>query len=185
MSMFNRFFLTLTVFAVLVVPQTVFAEDKETAIKIAVVDLEKIISDSSAGKSIQKQLKTRRESFQKEFSGRENKLMTAQKALAQEKKDITPEEFSKKRQDFEKQLLETRNLFQKRRSALDKGLGNALADLRKNIIQVTAEVADEGGFQVVLTRSSVVVIQKEMDITESVLKRLNKKISNIKLDVDQ
>lgn len=182
--MFNRLYLLgLCALSLLVFPQTVKAQSDAAPLKIAVVDVEKIINDSSAGKSVQTQLTKSREAFQKEFLGRENELMAAQKKLVQQKQEISPEDFNKKRQDFEKQLSGTRNLFQKRRSALDKGLGNALSSLRKNIIQVTAEVADEGGFQVVLTRSSVVVIQKEMDITEAVLSRLNKKISNIKLDV--
>ena len=154
-------------------------------LKIAVVDVEKVISDSKAGKSIQEQLSSRRESFQKEFSARENNLMNSEKTLIEQKKSITAEEFTKKRKEFEKQLLETRGLFQKRRNSLDKGLGSALAQLRKNIIQVTAEVADEEGYQVILTRDSVVIVQKEMEITDKVLARLDKKIQNIKLDVAQ
>ena len=53
---------------------------------------------------------------------------------------------------------------------------------RKKIIEVTASIADEKKYQVVLTRDSVVIVQKEMDITKEVLSRLNKKISKIKLD---
>ena len=185
--MFNRLhLLALCLLAFVAFPHLANAQDGSAPLKIAVVDVEKIINESSAGKSVQTQLAKSRESFQKEFTGRENKLMAAQKKLVQEKQDISPEEFSKKRKAFEQQLLETRNLFQKRRSSLDKGLGNALSNLRKNIIQVTAEVADEGKFQVVLSRSSVVVIQKEMDITQTVFKALKQEgflISNLMLAV--
>mgnify|MGYP001268119220 CR=1 FL=1 len=177
---FRKFLaLALACITLLVFPVMAYAQDS----KIAVVDVEKILNVSKAGKSIQEQLKKRRESFQKEFSARENNLMNAEKTLVQQKSDLSPEEFAKKRKEFEKQLLETRNLFQKRRNSLDKGLGDALSTLRKNIIQVTAEVSDKNKYQVVLTRDSVVIVQKEMDITEKVLDRLNKKISNIKLDV--
>lgn len=153
--------------------------------KIAVVDVEKILNDSMAGQSIQKQLADRREAFQKEFSARENNLVNAEKVLLEQKKDLSPDEFATKRKDFEKQILETRNLFQKRRNSLDKGLGTALGELRKSVIQVAAEVADEEKYQVVLTRDSVVIVQKEMDITDKVLSRLDKKTQNIKLDVEQ
>ena len=179
--MSNRLnFAYLLLFAFLVMmPLPAFAAD----MKFAVVDVEKILNDSKAGKSIEKQLTDRREAFQKEFSSRENTLVAAEKSLVEEKKTLSAEEFSKKRASFEKQFLETRNLFQKRRNSLDKGLGNALAQLRKNIIQVTAEIADEEGYQVVLTRDSVVIVAKEMEITQKVLSRLNKKVQNIKLDV--
>jgi Skp family chaperone for outer membrane proteins len=172
-------FIFLAVFSVLIAPVSAYAQD----VRIAVVDIEKVLNESKAGKSVQSQLKNRREAFQKEFSERENKLMAAEKILVQQKTDLSAEEFTKKRKEFEQQLLETRNLFQKRRNSLDKGLGNALTDLRKNIIEVTASVADEAKYQVVLTRDSVVIVQKEMDITNEVLSRLNKKISSIKLNV--
>lgn len=151
--------------------------------KVAVVDIDKVLNESKAGKSIQKQLSTRREAFQKEFSKRENDLMTAQKSLAEKKKELSTEEFQKQRQKFEKKLLETRNLFQKRRNSLDKALSIAFAQLRKNIIEVTASIADKNGFNLVLTRDSVVIVQKEMEITDKVLESLNSKIDHIKLDV--
>lgn len=153
-------------------------------VNIAVVDVEQILTNSSAGKSVQQQLKTRREAFQKEFSARENNLMNAQKSLVAQKESLSPEEFNAKRKDFESQILETRSLFQKRRNSLDKGLSNALAELRKNIIQVTAEVSNENSYQIVLTRDSVVIVEKELDITEDVLTRLNAKVSNISLGLE-
>ena len=161
--------------AVFVLTPSVYAAD----MKFAVVDVEQILNDSKAGKSIEKQLTDRRESFQKEFSTRENNLVSAEKKLIEEKKSLSAEDFAEKRKEFEKQFLETRNLFQKRRNSLDKGLGSALAQLRKSIIQVTAEIADEEGYQVVLTRDSVVIVAKEMEITQKVLARLNKTVKSI------
>ncbi len=152
-------------------------------IKIAVVDVEQLLSSSKAGNSIQSQLTSRRESFQKEFKSRETNLMNAEKTLVEQKQSMSAEDFAAKRKDFEKQLYETRSLFQKRRNSLDKGLGNALDQLRKSIIQVTAEISEEQGFQVVLTRDSVVIVEKEMDITQAVLARLDKRMASINLDI--
>ncbi len=178
MSYFARLFLATFLLSLFFVPNFAMAE----GIKIAVVDVDKVLNDSKAGESIQKQLSVRRENFQKEFAGHENNLMKTEKALLKKKKNSSAEEFAKARKDFEKQILETKNLFQKRRNSLDKGLAKALSKLRKSIIQVTAEIADEDKYQVVLTRDSVVIIEKGMDITAKVLKRLNKKTPDIKLD---
>jgi Skp family chaperone for outer membrane proteins len=180
MMTLNKILYVLIIAAALVAhPLSVRADET----KMAVVDVEKILSESKAGKSIQAQLNSRRETFQKEFSKRENDLMNAEKALVQQKPDLSADAFEKKRQEFERNLLETRSLFQKRRNSLDKGLGDALATLRKNIVEVIAEISDKENYQIVLTRDSVVIVEKEMDITETVLARLDKKITNIKLDV--
>lgn len=151
---------------------------------IAIVDIEQVSSQSLAGQSIQTQLKDRRTAFQKEFSAREDNLMNTEKLLIEEKNNLSAEEFSQKRQEFEKQLLETRNLFQKRRNSLDKGVGEALSQLRKQIIEVTAEIADKENYNMVLTRESVVIVETEMDITEKVIAALNKKLSKIPLNVE-
>lgn len=176
-----KYFLT-TLFVAIMIASGVSASWAQQS-KIAVVDIEKILNESKAGKSIQSQLKSRRETFQKEFSKRENDLMESEKKLVAEKSSLSAEAFATKRRNFERQLLETRNLFQKRRNSLDKGLTLALTNLRKNIIEVTAEVSDEAKYQVVLTRDSVVIVEKSMDITDKVLQRLNSKVGNIKLEI--
>lgn len=170
---------------VMFLTQAANAQDSKASLNIAVVDVEKILSQSKAGKSIQRQLTSRRETFQKEFSKREDDLMNAEKVLIEQQKTMSADEFATKRKEFEKKLLETRNLFQKRRNSLDKGLGNALSQLRKGVIQNAAEVADEENYAVVLTRDSVVIVEKELDITDKVLARLNKNIADIKLEIKE
>ena len=63
-------------------------------------------------------------------------------------------------------------------------MGNALAQLRKHIINVAAEVSNEEGYQMVLTRDSVVIVEKEIDITDTVLTRLNANVSNISINAN-
>lgn len=148
---------------------------------IAIVDVDRLLSDSEAGKSVQSQHTKKREGFQKEFTALENKLMTNQKNLVSEKDSLSPEEFTKKREALQKELQETGRLFQKRRNALDKGLADAFKTLRKVIIETTAEISQEKKFDLVITRESVVIVDKKMDITEEVLSRMNKKVTSIPL----
>lgn len=151
--------------------------------KIAVVDIEKLLNESKAGKSIAQQIQDKQASFQKEFSAKEKELIDAQKKLSDEKKSLTAEEFVKKRKEFEEKLIETRKLFQKRRTDLDRALSDGLLQLRKNVVETTAALADKNGYDVVITRDSVVIADKTLDITEQVLSDLNAKIDNIKLSL--
>lgn len=167
-----------------VLPGGAMAQDASTSQTIAVVDVDRLLSDSKAGKSIQDQHSKKRETFKKEFSKLEEKLIAAEKQLVKDKDSLSPEEFIKKRQGFEKEFQETRRLFQKRRNALEKGLADAFQMLRKIIIQTTADVSDEHKLDIVVTRKSVVIVDKKMDITDEVLKRMNKKISTIPLKVE-
>lgn len=150
---------------------------------IAVVDIDKLLNESKAGQSIAKQVQDKQAAFQKEFSTKEKELLDAQKTLAEQRQSLSTEEFAKKRKEFEDKLLETRKLFQKRRTDLDRALSEALLQLRKNVIEVTAAVAQKHDYDIVLTRDSVVIAEKALDITEPVLNDLNAKVSNIKLSL--
>jgi len=171
--------LRFLILALVFLPSVSYAQ----TVKIAVVDLEKVLSQSLAGQSIQEQLKQRRTEFQKEFSAREDGLMNAEKTLIQQKSELSNDEFSQKRKEFETKLLETRNLFQKRRNALDKGVNNALAKLRKTIVEVTAKISEQDNYNVVLTKDSVVLVETEMDITNKVMQTMNQDLPNIPLEI--
>ncbi len=177
----SKTLLRLLLLCVFLSPNIVWAQN----MRIAIVDVEKVSSQSKAGQSIQKQLKERRTAFQKEFATREDNLAKAEKTLIEEKNTVSADEFAAKRKEFEAQLLETRNLFQKRRNSLDKGVGNALAELRKSIVETTATIADRDGYSVVLSRDSVVIAQSEMDITDQVMAAMNKRLPKINLVVKE
>ena len=151
---------------------------------IAIVDIEKILADSKASQSLQKQIQTKKEAFQKEFSAKEAELKKTETGLLAEREKVTAEEFGKKRKAYEEKILETRKLFQKRRNSLDEGLNAAMTELRKNIVQATTEVGEEKDYDIVLTRESVIIADKTLDITADVLKKLDAKLTDIQLKVE-
>ncbi len=151
---------------------------------IAIVDVEKILAEAKAAQSLQKQIQAKKESFQKEFAAKEKELKTAETSLLAEQGKVTAEEFAKKRKSYEEKILETQKLFKKRRSALDEGLNKAMTELRKSIVEAGSTVADEKNYDIVVTRESVLIADKALDITADVLKALDAKTADIKLTVE-
>jgi Skp family chaperone for outer membrane proteins len=151
---------------------------------VAIVDADKILSESKAAKSLQSQIKLKKETFQKEFSAKEKELKKTETDLLSQRETLSAEDFASKRKAYEAQILETRKLFQKRRNALDTGLSKAMESLRKNIIEAAAKIADEKGFDIVLTRDSVLIAEKSLDITDEVLGALDAQITSIPLQVE-
>ena len=157
---------------------------KAEAPSIAVVDAERVLSEAKAAQSLQKQLQSKKESFQKEFSSKEKQLKETEKSLLEEREKLSAEDFAKKRKAYEEKIIETRKLFQKTRNSLDQGLAKAMIELRRNIAEAAAKVADEKGYDVVLTKDSVLIAEKSLDITDAVLKSLNAQVSTISLSVE-
>ncbi len=170
----------LMVFAFLM-PVAAHAADAPT---IAIIDYEKIMGESKAGASLQKQIQAKREAFSKEFSQKDTTLKTSQAELIEGKEKLPAEEFNKKRKAFDAQVGEVKSLFEKRRNGLQQGVDKAMTELRRSILEAAAKVAEEKGFDIVLSRDSVVIAEKELDITADVLKALDAKVTNISLSVE-
>lgn len=152
---------------------------------IVVVDFQRISSESSAAKSIQDQLEKQREAFQKEFSEHERKLREEEKKIIEKRGDMSAEELSEKRQAFEAKLLETRKLVQERRGELERAAGKALNTLRQETVTIVAEMADKNEYDIVLGRQNVILAAKEKDITQEVMKKLNKKLKKVDLEISK
>ena len=150
---------------------------------IAIVDVEKILAESKAAKSLQAQIQSKKEAFQKEFAAKEKELKATETSLMSEQGKLSAEEFGKKRKAYEEKILETQKLFKKRRGSLDEGLSKAMQSLRKNIVEAAAQVAEEKKFDIILTRESVLIAEKGLDITTEVLTKLDAKITDIPLTV--
>ena len=150
-------------------------------IKIATVDVQYLMADSMAGKSIQKQLMAERESIQKEAAELEQSLQAKQKELMAERGKLSPEDFSSKQADFEKSLMEARGKLQNRGRALDKAANDSFNELRDKISEIVGSVAQTQKIDLVLTRQNVVAAAQSVDVTEDVLQTLNKQVAEIKL----
>ncbi len=151
--------------------------------RIAVVDVQGLMSTSKAGKSIQEQINKQRDSFKEEFSKIEKDLGDTQKKLAEDK-DSKPEDQMAKKKEFETRLMEANKLVQQRRQSLEKSAAEASMELRKEVVKVVADIADKDGYTLVITTQNVIVSEKSMDITDKVLAALDKQLPDMKLKSD-
>lgn len=150
-------------------------------INIAVVDIEKVLSDTKAAKSIQKQIEDKRNDFLGKVKKEEDKLRDEQKAIESKKSELSKEEFIKKAQEFDKQRAEARNKIQKNKAKLDKDYTEAMNKLTKVIYVASQEIANEDKIDLVITRQNIIVGDMSLDITQKVIERINKKLPKLEL----
>ncbi|MGZ9098005.1 MAG: OmpH family outer membrane protein [Micavibrio sp.] len=176
--------------AMLALPSAGFAagdaakEGAATVAKIAVVDVQTLIGDSKAGKSIQAQISKQRESFKDELSSLDKDLVEMQKKLTESKAAKDSDEFKAKTKEFETKMINANELARERRQSLEKGAADAVLELRKEIVKVVADIADEEKFTIVISRQDVILAEKDMDITERVLAALDKKLPEVKVKME-
>ena len=152
-------------------------------VSIAVLDVQHILTRAKASQSIQKQSETYRDEFLEEISKKEKELREEERALIEERNSIEQEKFLERKQAFVKKFIETQELAKQRKGDIDKAYAKAMKTLMDNIYEVVQTIADEENYTLVLSKQNVVVGEQSLDITKASLEALDKKISDIKLDV--
>ncbi len=171
---------TLMAVGLMMVPAAAKAE-----VTIGVVDVNHVMMESSAAKSLQKQIKEQSESFQTEFSKFERELKDMEAALTKARSEkMAEDEFNKKRGEFEKKLADTQALYKKRREGFEKGKADALKTLSEAVLKESEKVAADKKLSLVLNKGMVIVGTKDLDITQDVLAALNKSLKEVKLNTN-
>lgn len=148
---------------------------------IAVVDVQSLLTSSKAAKSIQKQTQDYRDTFLEKLSKQEKDLREKEKALMEKAKSLSKEDLMNEKKSFEEQYLKTQNMAKVQKKSIDQAYGTAMNTLMNNVYEAVQAVADDKSYNLVVTKQSVVIGEDKFDITDDVMGRLNKKVSNIKM----
>jgi len=150
--------------------------------KIAVVDVEAILSSSKAAKSIKKQVDEKRKIFLESVKEQEDKLRAEQKEIEKKRADMSKEDLTKTAQNFEKRRIKARNTLQKKKSALDKSYSKAMNKLTETITEACQKIADEQKIDLVITRQNIIIGSKSLDITSDVMAQMDEKLPSLPLE---
>lgn len=150
---------------------------------IIVVDFQGIVRDSAAAKSVQTQIDAVRASYQEEFVDIEEELRAAEAELANARSTLSDEDFVQRRRRFEQRVTDAQRTAQMRRAALDRAFESAMDEVRSTLLEVIAEIAREEGANLVLSRSQVVLADRELDVTGTARGRLDERLPKVTVEV--
>lgn len=148
---------------------------------IAVVDMQEILNKSDAAKNILDQGKAQREKLAKEIKAIEDSLKKDEADVIKKKDTVKPEEFATMRKDFEKKLIDARAKVQAKRKSTDDAFNKGINELRDNVMAVVTAISTEKKIQLIITKQNVVIGDKNLDITNDVMTKLNARIKAIKI----
>lgn len=163
------------------VPVSTARADEAKVLRIAVVDIQALLKDSKAAKSIEKQISTMRTGFQAEVEKAEKDLRSKEQAILAERDKLSEEQLKTKVEAFQKDVTASQKKVQDRKTALDKSVSEALNKLRGEIVKVVADIGDKQNLDLVLARTDVVIVDKTLDITAEVLKRIDSTLPDVKV----
>lgn len=148
---------------------------------IAVLDVEKIVKDSKAMRYIQKEVSAQQKTYQKEVDATQKELETEQKKLEGKKKVLSDEAFKKDLAKFEKKVNDLKELVEKKQASLKKASVEGMAEVNDEIKDIISELSEEKDIDLIVPSTQTLFYKDALDISDEVLKRLNKEITKVKV----
>jgi Skp family chaperone for outer membrane proteins len=148
---------------------------------IAVVDIQRIMRESSATKSITDQIEKQRNTYQQDITKQENELRNAEQELNKQRTIISPEAFAERRRAFEQRVGNLQRDVQNRKRDLDKSLNGATTTVQNALRDIIGALVTERKYTLILIKSQTAYNAPELEVTEEVLKRINAKLPSVKV----
>tara|TARA_B100001939_G_scaffold20228_1_gene16620 strand:+ start:72 stop:590 length:519 start_codon:yes stop_codon:yes gene_type:complete len=150
--------------------------------KIVYLDVEKIMQESIAGKSIISQLKKKREILISNFKKKEKDIVDKEKKLISQKNVLSKEEFENKIKDLRVDISNYQKERSKTSNEITQSRIKASTKLISKLTPILEEYSKKNSIRIIVQKKNIVMGKKEDDITNDILKIINQKVKNIKLD---
>lgn len=151
------------------------------AMRIAVLDVEKVRRSAQAVKTIHAQLGTYVDAYRSETQKEEQAIRTAQEELARKRLIVTPEAYSEERRKLEEQLIRAQTRVQERRQSLERVNAEAMQQVQDVLGRIVGDVASEQQLTLILRKDQVVFMKPDLEITDQVLQRLDKQLPSVSI----
>jgi Skp family chaperone for outer membrane proteins len=149
--------------------------------KIAVIDVDKIIQESTAIATIQKKVEKKKSEYEAELEKKQKDLLADQKRIEDKKDMLSKEALEKETANFEKKENTFKSFAEKKQNSLKKAWSDGMNKVNEKVRSITAEIAKEKNIDAVIQSSQTLYVKDGLDITSEVLKSLNSKLSKVDL----
>ena len=153
--------------------------DTMTSPTIAVLDTQKVMEKSKAVQSIQEQIGQRRSEYQNQLSQKEQQLREENKKLEQQRSVLSAEAYQKKKKQLEKRIQNIQGDVQSQKKGLQKVYNRAMNEVKKKLVEIVGNIAEERGIDLVVNKSAILLVRRQMEITGDALDALNSKLKTV------
>ena len=145
------------------------------------LDIDYLMNNSLAGKSIIKKLDEKTKFNKKKFEEIEKNLQTEEKIIISKKNILSEKEYLKEVQIFKKKVEDYKLLRNKTINQISKIKNDAQRTLIESLTPILTDYAKKNSISYILSKQNIIIGKTELDITNPILEILNLKIKNIKL----
>ena len=149
--------------------------------QIGVLDVDKIIQESTAVVDIQKKVDSKKVAYETEINKKQSQLEAEQKKLEDKKITLSKEAFEKEVKSFEAKVDDLKTYIDRKQNSLKKASIDAMSKVNDKVKTIVSDIAKEKEIDAIIPASQTLYFKDELDITAEVLSRLNKKITKVEV----
>tara|TARA_B100001059_G_C17603846_1_gene460959 strand:- start:129 stop:668 length:540 start_codon:yes stop_codon:yes gene_type:complete len=178
MKKFNIIFLTLIFLS------SVSIADQYPNTSIGIIDINKVLTESKAAIDASKQIEKIQKESEEESKIEDELIIKEREKLIEQQSVMAPEAFEVKVADFEKKVQAYQIERQEKLRKLDQMVQIARAQILEEVKPIINDYAEELGITVILEKNAVIMSADDMDMTDQVIKILNKNLPKIKVKLE-
>jgi Skp family chaperone for outer membrane proteins len=151
---------------------------------VAVVEMQRVLRESAAGRSIQSQLEVESRKFRDQVTKLQDEIKAAENDFRRQRAVMAPDAQNQQVQALQAKQADAQRLVQERQEALQKGEADAVNVVGDNMRDIVQQLAAERHIGMVLRKEVVISMSdKNMDITDDVIQRLNTKLPSVTVTI--
>jgi len=169
----KRLALFVAICVIVAISVPAFAAD----VKVGVIDLMKVVDLSEPGKKAKAELEAKLTSAEAALKKKQEEILRMKEEIEQQAPMLSATALAEKKRQYEDELLEMQRMAEDYDYQLQNQYYELTAIIFTQLDEVIQDIGTSGGYTLILERTSsgIVYFPDSIDITEEVIKELNKK----------
>ncbi len=152
---------------------------------IGVLDLNRVLLDAKAAKDAAEEIDKIAKSIENELKTSDEKMIKEQNKLIEAQSIMAPEAFEIKRKEYEEKVQNYNIERQKKLLSVDNLVESSRNEILDKLKPILEEMSETKGITVLLEKGTVLLNAETMDITDEVIKTLNKELPKIEVSLKE
>ena len=149
--------------------------------KIFYIDMDFIMNNSLAGKSIMKQMDKKKALNMKNFTKQEETLKKEENKLISQKNVLDKKKFEEQVNAFQNKVSGYKSNRNKIVNEFSKKLTNAQKKLTNTLTPILANYSAQNSISFIIPKKNIIIGKTELDLTNTILKLLDSKVKSIEI----
>ena len=157
---------------------------KERSFKsgVGVVDMKKILQDSTAYQALVDQFEEKRRKHRNKFTKIEDVIRDEESKLSKQKGILSKEVYAQKIKDLNKKVNELKSKQASEAQKFERQFEKSTNKIQGALIDVLSMIANKNKLDVVMAKNQLLLVGRDIDLTEDAVKELNKILPKITKD---